>query len=401
MLAQSTVEFALIVPVLLLFLAIAIDFGRVYLGYINMQNVARIAANYAANNSDAWATPTDPIRLAAYQSIVSQDLTSQSCTIPSPGTVPAPTFADGTGNGQTDDLGDLVTVSVTCQFRIFTPIISGVFGNNGTLNVSASAVFPIKKGGISGVPGGGGGGGNPAPVADFVGSPLSGTLPAGGAGVAVTFTDLSTNVPTSWTWNFGDGNASNQQNPVHTYLTAGDFTVSLTARNASGFNTLTRTAYIHIDPTATGLNADFSANPQAGTGTPNLLVQFTDLSTGGATSWQWDFDSNGTIDSTAQSPSHSYSPTGSPYTVTLTVSDGTSSDSEVKIGYITVSVQTCVVPNVSDGSTNVSTALATINAANLVGVQDPANPNGNWKVRSQSPQGGLVVPCGSNVTVFK
>src|SRR4051794_25746815 len=45
---QSLVEFALVLPVILLVLLVAIDFGRVYLGYINVQNMARIGANYAA-----------------------------------------------------------------------------------------------------------------------------------------------------------------------------------------------------------------------------------------------------------------------------------------------------------------------------------------------------------------
>ena len=51
---QSVVEFALLFPVFLLILVVAIDFGRVYLGWVNLQNMARIAANYAANNADAW-----------------------------------------------------------------------------------------------------------------------------------------------------------------------------------------------------------------------------------------------------------------------------------------------------------------------------------------------------------
>ena len=46
------------IPILLFLTLIALDFGRVYLGYINLQNMARIAANFAANNPTAWdATP--------------------------------------------------------------------------------------------------------------------------------------------------------------------------------------------------------------------------------------------------------------------------------------------------------------------------------------------------------
>jgi hypothetical protein len=54
-------------------------------------------------------------------------------------------------------------------------------------------------------------------------------------GTTVAFTDTSTGNPTSWLWNFGDGNTSTQQNPVHTYSAGGQsFTVIFTARNAVG-----------------------------------------------------------------------------------------------------------------------------------------------------------------------
>ncbi|DAC71856.1 MAG TPA: hypothetical protein DSN98_08180 [Thermoplasmata archaeon] len=81
------------------------------------------------------------------------------------------------------------------------------------------------------------------PNADFIGVPRNGTLPH-----TVAFTDLSTNLPTIWLWEFGDGNTANStmQNPVHTYHTAGNFTVSLTAGNVAGNNTVTRLGYINI-----------------------------------------------------------------------------------------------------------------------------------------------------------
>ena len=57
----------------------------------------------------------------------------------------------------------------------------------------------------------------------------------------VTFTDTSTRNPTSWAWNFGDNGTSAQQNPVHTYASAGSRTVSLTATNTGGSDTDTAT----------------------------------------------------------------------------------------------------------------------------------------------------------------
>ncbi len=65
-------------------------------------------------------------------------------------------------------------------------------------------------------------------------------------GAVVTFTDLSTNGPTTWAWNFGDQTASTDQNPTHIYNDAGVYTVSLTTTNEGGSNTATKTDYITV-----------------------------------------------------------------------------------------------------------------------------------------------------------
>ena len=51
---QGIVEFAIAVPVLLLILLIVIDAGRLFYGYVALQNASRIAASYAADHADAW-----------------------------------------------------------------------------------------------------------------------------------------------------------------------------------------------------------------------------------------------------------------------------------------------------------------------------------------------------------
>ena len=78
-------------------------------------------------------------------------------------------------------------------------------------------------------------GGAPAagtPTADFSASVTSGSAP-----LEVTFSDLSSEIPTSWSWDFGDAGVSTDENPVHEYATPGDYTVSLTATNANGSHT--------------------------------------------------------------------------------------------------------------------------------------------------------------------
>ncbi|OPX64950.1 MULTISPECIES: PKD domain-containing protein [unclassified Methanoregula] len=80
-----------------------------------------------------------------------------------------------------------------------------------------------------------------APVAEFNGTPRSGTRP-----LTVQFTDMSTGSPTSWSWNFGDGGTSTVRNASHTYTAAGNYTVSLTATNAWGSDTEMKVGYINV-----------------------------------------------------------------------------------------------------------------------------------------------------------
>ena len=79
------------------------------------------------------------------------------------------------------------------------------------------------------------------PVADFVGSPTSGDAP-----LTVDFTDQSTGNPTSWNWDFGDGNTSTAQNPTHTYNNPGTYTVTLTVSNDCGSDQVTKVDYITV-----------------------------------------------------------------------------------------------------------------------------------------------------------
>lgn len=86
--------------------------------------------------------------------------------------------------------------------------------------------------------------GGPAapPVADF--SAASTTICEGSS---IDFTDFSTNIPTSWFWDFGDLGTSTLQSPSHIYTTAGTYTVVLTVTNAEGTNTSTLVDYITVN----------------------------------------------------------------------------------------------------------------------------------------------------------
>jgi monoamine oxidase len=87
-------------------------------------------------------------------------------------------------------------------------------------------------------------GGPPAastPIADF-----SASVELGPAPLTVSFTDLSSQIPTGWSWNFGDAGTSSAMDPSHEYTAEGTYTVSLTASNVSGSHTRVYPKLIHV-----------------------------------------------------------------------------------------------------------------------------------------------------------
>jgi len=172
----------------------------------------------------------------------------------------------------------------------------------------------------------------PAPVADFSGSPTSGTAP-----LTVNFTDLSTGSITSWSWTFGDGGTSTAQNPSHQYTNDGTYSVSLTVTGPGGSDIETKSNYITVNPCVTP-TAGFVGSPTSGD--YPLVVNFTNQSSN-ATSWSWNFGDGGS--STAQNPSHTYTSAGT-FTVTLTAYNSCGSDQMVRTNYITVTTPPCDPP---------------------------------------------------------
>ncbi len=85
-------------------------------------------------------------------------------------------------------------------------------------------------------------GGDP-PEAEFTATPASGEAP-----LTVSFTDASTNDPTGWRWDFGDGGTSEERNPTHEYETPGTYTVTLTATNGEGSDDAVKRDLITVTP---------------------------------------------------------------------------------------------------------------------------------------------------------
>jgi PKD repeat protein len=163
-----------------------------------------------------------------------------------------------------------------------------------------------------------------APVADFVADVTTGPAP-----LFVSFTNQSSGTVTTHAWTFGDGGTSSASSPSHTYSTPGTYTVTLTETGPGGTDTKTRTDYVVVlDPLPV---AAFSATPLRGRSP--LPIAFNDLSSGGVTSWSWDFGDGAT--STLQNPTHTYLQ-GGLFTVTLTVTGPTGTDQEIKTNYVRI-----------------------------------------------------------------
>lgn len=149
----------------------------------------------------------------------------------------------------------------------------------------------------------------------------------------VNFTNLSDGNGrpiTGYLWDFGDGNTSTAQAPVHQYTNEGVYTVCLTVTDSSGCDSL------YCIPNLINVvkpQADF-AGDSINASCPILITNFSDSSIN-AVSWEWDFgDGIGT--STNQNPSYTYVSSGQ-FDVTLIVTDVNGcQDTLVQPGYVNI-----------------------------------------------------------------
>lgn len=141
-------------------------------------------------------------------------------------------------------------------------------------------------------------------------------------GLQVNFADASTGNPSSWSWTFGDGGTSTQQNPVHNYPAFGNYTVTLKVTNAAGANSSTQIVTLTAPPPPPAPVASFTATVN------NMQVNFVDTSSGNPTIWSWSFGDN--TSSAQQNPVHTYASAGS-YTVTLRASNSAGSSNATQV----------------------------------------------------------------------
>jgi PKD repeat protein len=234
---QSLVELALIAPVFLILLLTAIDLGRLMYSQITITNAAKEGALVASQGgtwqSGAGCSDANTVMCGALTEaqggfiVVDQTAVNLS---PAVCDKDAPYPAGGPPT---------VTVEVTAPFRLVTPIVASIVGNNIVLHASADAeclavpavTFPTV----------------PAPTAAFTATPMSGNAP-----LDVTFNANGSTSPggatiTDYSWSFGGSGAV----VTHTYGAAGTYTVVLTVTDSRG-QTASSNATITVGATPTG-----------------------------------------------------------------------------------------------------------------------------------------------------
>lgn len=226
----------------------------------------------------------------------------------------------------------------------------------------------------------------------------------GKAPLTVTFTDTSTGgVPTSWYWDFGDGtNSADTKTAIHTFTNPGTYTVTLTATNNAGSDTVSKTDYITVSEALEAPGANFySTQVQQAIASGESLsvpstVSFTDCSTGSPASWFWDFGDGET--STAQNPTHTYVKAGS-YTVKLTVSNSAGSNTISKSGYVLTIVKEQLAYKQTN-SVNENPQTTTVNNNyQITTVNNNYNSNNTLTEPHESTSKEKTVPSSASVSL--
>jgi PKD repeat protein len=346
---QSMVEFALIVPIFLFLLLIAIDFGRTFFSYIEVNNAAREGAAYAAGNPTALVGANSITSHALQETNVQQQggenpiTVTAACADPSGNPLVGGCAAAPGGGG----IGNSITVNVAEPFTFVTPVIGGFFNNSFTISASASAAVLSLAASGAGTPGQC----IVAPTASF-------TTTVSGRTVTL---DANTSSPTEgacaisgYNWDMGDG--ADPFPPVvgiatsYTFAADGVYTITLEVTNPAASPTTSQIVTIGTPtptptPTATPTPTPTPIPTPTPTPTPtpgpvcafipSFSVNFTGSGNGDKAhqmtfhgdytghptplSWSWTLGDSTT--DTGQTVDNRYSSAGT-YTVKLTIKNG-------------------------------------------------------------------------------
>jgi len=256
---QSLVEFALVLPVFMLFFATTLDLGRLALAQLSVSNAAREGAFQASQTPSSFDNTTGCPSDGESNLVVCRVLLEAANSGVS--IAPADISLTCSVSGCPTGMGNRVTVSVTGHFQLLTPILAGFFGGSQNVTFVRSATnqietlpTPAPAGGATATPTPTP---TPTPSPSATASPTPTptpvcTIPSAGftystspsngkAPLTISVVDTTTSPAcaiTSWFWTWGDGTTSTAQNPgSHTYVVAGTYDVTLKVTNSAGSNT--------------------------------------------------------------------------------------------------------------------------------------------------------------------
>lgn len=356
--AQAMVEFALILPVFLFLLVVAVDFGRLFFSYIQIHNGAREGANFGQGF---------PTNLVGITASVQRETNAQAqrgegtvavtatCANPAGTTIACALATGGAGPGNT------VTVGVNRPFTFLTPLVNGFFGGSLAMDATATAIV------LGYAPG------------------ASATQPPGCATPSATFTVIVTSGRTvlvnpagstpnsgicnisgyNWVWGDGETSVGLATGDTHTYATDNTYTVILEVTNQSGKATTSRSVTVPsagptptptVGPTPTPTSGPTPTPTPTATPTPTPIVctapnaNFTWTTTGSGsnkvytyrdastttnlvncaiTGWLWTFTDTAMTSSNAQNPAPFGYSNNSNHRVTLRVTNAAGLSAQV------------------------------------------------------------------------
>jgi PKD repeat protein len=319
---QALVEFALILPVFLLLLVVAVDFGRLFYTYVQIHNAARegaAVAIYAPTLSAPITSHATGEKNSQGQrgDVENAIVVTSSCHTAAGALLDCSLAQGGTGAGNT------VTVNVNQRFIFLTPLISQIVGSSLQLNASATAAVLGYAGG--------GGGSNPGtcslPTASFVWTITSGRTVFFNPAASTPNSGVCNISGYNWTWGDGLSDVGTATGLSHTFASDNTWVVKLEVTNQAGPNEQIQNVPITTvppPPTCAKPTPNFYIFDKTGQG--NKTYNYRDSSTVAdlvncpITDWLWTFNDVGGIQSNATNPSQTYA-SGGNHSVTLRVTN--------------------------------------------------------------------------------
>ena len=284
---QSLVEFALILPLLLIFLATVLDLGRIYYANISLLNAAREGAFQASKTPDSYQAG-QPCNTTTNLVVCRVQLESKDTMVE---VAASEIDVACSKTGCPLEANSTVTVKVDGRFELITPILGFIFGGQ-TIDMQSSATQQIEyypSDGVATAP--------PEPVAAFTASDTTGEAP-----FAISFDGTgSTGSPEDYIWDFGDGQyASHEAQVTHTYTEPGTYVVTLRIINISGDNATTMTIEItapEASPTPTPTPGGSptptpSPTPETCVNPPNIIGMNPAAAQNALVGWNYTFEAD-------------------------------------------------------------------------------------------------------------